>query len=52
MGYGLDDRDSIPGGARDFTLLHSVHSGSGAYIASYPVGTMGSVSLKEKRPGP
>jgi hypothetical protein len=32
-GYGLD-RSSIP----DFSLLHSVQTGSGTHRASYPVG--------------
>jgi hypothetical protein len=28
--YGLDDSGSIPAGARDFSLLHNVQTGSGA----------------------
>jgi len=38
-GYGLDDQDSA--GARNFSLLHHVHTGSGALPASYPTGTRG-----------
>jgi hypothetical protein len=33
--YGLEDRGSIPGRLRDFSLLHSVQTDSGAH----PVGT-------------
>jgi hypothetical protein len=35
-GYGLD------GPGFDFSLLHSVQTGSGAHPASYPIGTGGS----------
>jgi hypothetical protein len=38
----------FPAGARDFSILHSVHTGSGAHPASYP---MGDLSLGVKRPG-
>jgi hypothetical protein len=34
LGYGLDDRGSIPGG--------TVQNGSGVHSASYPMGTRGS----------
>jgi hypothetical protein len=37
-GYGLDDRVSgirLPEGAGNFSLLHSVQTGSGAQPASY-----------------
>jgi hypothetical protein len=34
----------FPAGARDFSPLHAVHSGSGAHPASYPMGTVGSLS--------
>jgi hypothetical protein len=37
-GYGLDGRGSIFG-RRDFSLYHSVQTGSGAHPASYPMGT-------------
>jgi hypothetical protein len=37
-GYGLDGRGSIPG---DFSLLHGVHTGSGAHPAYYTMGTGG-----------
>jgi hypothetical protein len=34
-GYGFDGRASILGRARDFSLLNSVQTGSGAHPASY-----------------
>jgi hypothetical protein len=37
-GYGID-WGSIPGRARDFSLLHIVQTGSEARTAFYPVGT-------------
>jgi hypothetical protein len=40
--YGLDDRGSrvrFPAGAGNFSLNHRVQNGSGAYPASYPMGT-------------
>jgi hypothetical protein len=43
--YELDDRVigvGILAGAGIFSLLHRVQNGSGAHIASYPVGTGGS----------
>jgi hypothetical protein len=46
LGYGLDDRGSrvrFPAGAGNFSLHHRVQNGSGAYLASYPMGV--------KRPG-
>jgi hypothetical protein len=45
LGYGLDNRGSrvrFPAGAGNFSLHHRVQTGSGAYPASYPLGTMGS----------
>jgi hypothetical protein len=45
LGYGLDDRGSrfrFPAGAGNFSLHHRVHNGSGAHLASYPMGTGGS----------
>jgi hypothetical protein len=45
LGYGLDDRGSrvrFPAAAGKFSLHHRVQNDSGAYQASYPVGTMGS----------
>jgi hypothetical protein len=45
LGYGLDDRGSrvrFPAGAGNFSLHHRVQNGSGAYPASYPMGTRGS----------
>jgi hypothetical protein len=40
-GYGLDDRDSISGKARNVSILHSAKTGSGAHPTSYLVGTAG-----------
>jgi hypothetical protein len=40
----------FPARARDFFLLHSFQTGSGAHPASYPMGT-GSPFLGLKRPG-
>jgi hypothetical protein len=37
-------------GARDFSLLRSIQTGSGAHLASYPMGT-GALSPGVKRPG-
>jgi hypothetical protein len=45
LGYGLDDRGSrvrFPARAGNFSLYHRVQNGSGAYPASYPMGTRGS----------
>jgi hypothetical protein len=45
-GYGMDGRGigvKSPAGAREFSLLHSVQTGSGAHPASYPNGTWGSI---------
>jgi hypothetical protein len=36
-------------GTRDFSLLHSVRTGSGAHLASYPIEE--ACSLRVKRPG-
>jgi hypothetical protein len=41
MGYGLDSRVRFQAGARDFSLFHSVQTGSGAQPASYPMDTGG-----------
>jgi hypothetical protein len=38
-GYNLQARVRFPTGERDFSLLHSVHTGSGAHPVSYIVGT-------------
>jgi hypothetical protein len=35
----LDSPGSVPGKARDSSLLHSIQTGSGAHPASYPMGT-------------
>jgi hypothetical protein len=45
LGYGLDDlgsRVQFPAGAGNFSLCHWFQNGSGAYPASYPMGTRGS----------
>jgi hypothetical protein len=48
LGYGLDDRGSrvqFKAGAGNFSLHHRcVQNGSGAHLASYPMGTRGSFS--------
>jgi hypothetical protein len=38
-GYRMDSRSSIPGRATDFSLFHSVQTGSCAHPASYSMGT-------------
>jgi hypothetical protein len=40
MGLTAEVRFST--GTREFSLLHSVQTGSEAYPASYPIGTVGS----------
>jgi hypothetical protein len=53
LGYGLDGRDSkfrFPAGAGNFFLHHRIQNGSGAYPASYPMGTRG-LFLRVKRLG-
>jgi hypothetical protein len=40
-GYELDSRGSIPSKGRDFSLFHSVQTGSGAHPASYIMDTGG-----------
>jgi hypothetical protein len=45
--YSLADRGSgvrFPAGAVNFSLLHRVQTGSGAYPSSYPMGTRVSFS--------
>jgi hypothetical protein len=45
LGYGLDDRGSkvrLPAGTGNFSLQHRIQNGSGAHLASYPMGTRGS----------
>jgi len=42
LGYRLDDRDyrvRFPEGAGNFSLHHSVQTGSGTHLDSYPMGT-------------
>jgi hypothetical protein len=46
LGYGLDDGGSrvrFPAGAGNFSLHHRIQNASGAYPASYPIGTRGAV---------
>jgi hypothetical protein len=38
---------TIPAGATNFSLLQNVHTGSGAHVASYPMGTGGSLVRDE-----
>jgi hypothetical protein len=43
--YGLDDRGSrvrVSAGAENYSLHHRVQIGSGAHLASYPMGIRGS----------
>jgi hypothetical protein len=43
LGYGLDDRSSIPGSGNElFSLRHRVQTGSRDHSASYPMDTGGS----------
>jgi hypothetical protein len=45
LGYGLDDQGSrvrFLAGTGKFSLHHRVQNSSGAYPASYPMGTRGS----------
>jgi hypothetical protein len=35
----LDERGSIPGRGRNFSLLHRIQTGSGVHTVSYPMGT-------------
>jgi len=42
LGYGLDDRCSILGRGRNYSLRHRVQTGSGAHPAFYPKGNRGS----------
>jgi hypothetical protein len=41
----------FPTGARDFSLVHSVQTGSATPSALYIMGTGGSLSVSVKRPG-
>jgi hypothetical protein len=44
IGYELENRGTgirFPAGARDFSVLHSVQTGSGAHPSSYPISTGG-----------
>jgi hypothetical protein len=38
-GYGLDGQDSMPGKGKNYILVHSAQTGSGAHPASPPIGT-------------
>jgi hypothetical protein len=50
--YGLDVRDSIPGGGneKDFSPRHRGQTGFGIHPASYPMGT-GDLSAEDKGAG-
>jgi len=37
--YGVQDRGSVPGRDRDFSLHHRVQTGSGPHPTSCPTGT-------------
>jgi hypothetical protein len=49
--YGLGDRGSIPGGAKDFSSSLCVQTGSGAHPASCTMGTGGPFPGGKARPG-
>jgi hypothetical protein len=52
--YGLDDRAigvGSPAGAKDFSSVLCVQTGSGAHPASCPMGTGGPFSGAKARPG-
>jgi hypothetical protein len=49
--YGLDDRGSIPAGAKDFSFILCVQTGSEAHSASCPMGTGGPFPGGKERPG-
>jgi hypothetical protein len=45
LGYGLEYRGSrvrFPAGVGNFSLYHCVQNGTGAHLASYPMGARGS----------
>jgi hypothetical protein len=46
LGYGLDDRSSIPkeDNYKNLSLRHRIQNGSGAHPASYPVGIGGKMA--------
>jgi hypothetical protein len=53
-GYGLDDRTievRSPAGAKDFSSILCVQTGSGAHPASYTMGTGGPFPGGKARPG-
>jgi hypothetical protein len=39
-GYGLDGWGSTPDRGTNYSLLHSVQTGSGFHVASSPIGTL------------
>jgi hypothetical protein len=41
------NRVQFPAGGREFSLLHSIHTGCGAHPASHPVGIGGSFLMPE-----
>jgi hypothetical protein len=46
-GYKLGGSGSIPGRARIFSVFHIVETGAGAHQATYPIGTV--ISLTEDK---
>jgi len=40
-GFSLDDWGSVPGKAGIFLFVNMSRTGSGAYLTSYPVGSLG-----------
>jgi hypothetical protein len=42
IGYGMGDRDLISGRGKEFSLFHSVQTGSEAHPVSYSMDTGGS----------
>jgi hypothetical protein len=49
MGYELEGWNSILGGVKYFSPIHSVQTGSGFHPASYSLGIAGTFSLGVKR---
>jgi hypothetical protein len=49
--YRLDDRGSIPDRGGEFSFSPCVQTGSGAYPASYPMGTGGPFPGGKAQPG-
>jgi len=41
LGYGQDDRGSVPGRGKNFSLRHRVQTSPGSHPAFYSIGTGG-----------